>query len=269
MIATELTTLLIARFDAPHATALVLMGSHAQGTATEYSDVDLLRLVPADAVQYDEIHSSIIAGRLVNITDIPPGRIEAFFTEPELASSYVAGLRRGHVLVERSGAYERIRARANGFVWDETLQEKANRWASDALVGWSEEAHKGLQGLRDGSVGRLLEARFGLSWGLGRVMQVQRGVLLRSGNDFYDAVAAAVGVGSRWVALRRIVFAIESADGRAPTLHEQVTAGLRLYVETARLLNPVIMPDDREVISHTVQRIKAALGASALGLGDT
>jgi hypothetical protein len=126
-----------------------------------------------------------------------------------------------------------------------------------------------LQGLRDGSIGRLLGARFGLSWGLSRVMQVQRGVLLQSGNDFYDAVATAVGSDSRWVALRRIVFAIEAADGRVPTLHEQVVAGLRLYVETARLLDAVIATDDREVIAHTVQRIESALGASSLRIGGS
>ena len=52
---------------------------------------------------------------------------------------------------------------------------------------------KGIVGLADNDVGRLLNAHFASSWGLSRIMQVQRGVLLASSNDFYAAVAEAVG----------------------------------------------------------------------------
>ena len=64
-------------------------------------------------------------------------------------------------------------------------------------------------------------------------MQVQRGVLVSSENDSYDGVA--VGRDSRWTRLRRTAFGIEDDGGRAPTLREQVIAGLHLYVETAAL----------------------------------
>jgi hypothetical protein len=62
------------------------------------------------------------------------------------------------------------------------MQARANQQASAMLVGWFEEVHKGLAGLQQNDIGRLLNARHGLSWGLGRVMKVQRGILMSGDN---------------------------------------------------------------------------------------
>jgi hypothetical protein len=107
--------------------------------------------------------------------------------------------------------------------------------------------------------GRLLSSRFASSWGLSRILQIQRGVLVEGGHDFYDAVGNAVGVDSEWVRLRRITFAIPDAHNNAPTLHEQVVAGLQLYIETARLLAPVLRAEDQPLIEQTVELIQNGL----------
>jgi hypothetical protein len=110
--------------------------------------------------------------------------------------------------------------------------------------------------LADNDLGRLLNARFACTWGLSRIMQVQRGVLLASGNDFYESVAEAVGRDSEWQRLRQIAFGISHPDGHPPTLREQVTAGLRLYILTAALLAPALRPEDQPLIAHTVELIR-------------
>lgn len=115
---------------------------------------------------------------------------------------------------------------------------------------------KGIAGLAKNDLGRLLSARFASSWGLSRIMQVQRGVLLASDNDFYEAVAEALGRESEWQRLRQVAFGIAHADGHPPTLREQVVAGLRLYVATAALLAPVLRPEDQSLIMHTVELIR-------------
>jgi len=140
------------------------------------------------------------------------------------------------------------------------MQAKADRYASHEMVGWCEEAHKGLEGLRCGDTGRLLNARFGLSWGLAGVMRVQRGVLSHSDNHFFDDVRAAVGERSRWSALLALAFGVETADTHLFSLHEEVAAGLRLYCETARLLAAVLQPEDQPLIEATVARIEHELG---------
>jgi hypothetical protein len=139
------------------------------------------------------------------------------------------------------------------------MQHKANLWAADEMVGIIEEAHKGLEGLRRNDIGRMLNARFGLSWLLSNIVKVQRGVLFSSDNDIWDAVNRAVGESTRWVRLRRTAFGVEDETGRAVTLREQIVAGLQLYVLTAQALDGALPEEAHAMIRATAARIEAEL----------
>ncbi len=102
-------------------------------------------------------------------------------------------MRSALALLDRDGYFAGIQERARAFAWDQALQARANQRASAMLVGWIEEVHKGLAGLQRNDVGRLLNARHGLSWGLGRVMKVHRGVLMSGDNALYDQLSRAMG----------------------------------------------------------------------------
>jgi Nucleotidyltransferase domain len=248
---------LVQRFDAPGVRAIVLMGSYARGEAGPYSDIDVVRFTGEQEVT--GASSYLFDGRLVVVSNVAPGQVERWFSEPEVVTDTVMGIRRARALLDRDGYFAAIRQRAEAFEWDQAMQERANRRASAALVGWIEEAHKGLAGLQRNDVGRLLQARYGLSWGLSRVMKVQRGVLISGDNAFYDEVARAMAHQPAWMRLNRAAFGIEGEDGRAPSLSEQVQAGLRLYILTAELLAPVLQAEDRPLITHTIELIREAL----------
>ena len=242
------------RFRSPEARAIVLMGSFARGDAGQFSDVDLVRFLRDDTGADPEGKTHIVDGRLVVVSEVTPSSVRNWFTEPEAACECIRGARTGQPLWDPEGYFREIQDRARRFVWDGTLQEKANRWASEKLVGWAEEAHKGLGGLRDGHTGRLLNARFGLSWGLTHVMRVQRGVLLSGDNDSYPEVATEMGADSRWVKLSEGAFGLDGRD-----LEGQVRAGLALYVLTVEMLADALEPGCREVIDHTVGLIESEL----------
>lgn len=233
----------------PGAEAVLLLGSYARGDAGPYSDVDLLRLTGASIAGQ---RSVIWQKKLVNVTDADPATIDAWFSEPEQAVEVVAGLREARVLRDREGTAARLVARAEAFVWTPELQEKANRWASTQLAGWAEEAHKGLAGLRTSDTGRLLNAQFGLSWGLAKTVRVQRGLLSNSDNAFFADLQIAFA-GTR---LLRSLHAVYGLTGLA--LPEQVRAGLELYVLTADLLKPALHDSDRPIIEHTVHLLRQA-----------
>jgi hypothetical protein len=248
---------LIQRFDTPGVHAIVLMGSYARGEAGPYSDIDVVRFTGGTDLPGDG--SYLMDGHLVVVSDVAPEQVERWFSDPELATDSIMGVRSAQALLDRDGYFAGIQARARAFVWDQTMQARANLWASTMLVGWIEEVHKGLAGLQRNDVGRLLNARHGLSWGLSRVMKVQRGILISGDNAFYDAVTQALGQQSEWVRLHRTAFGIESEEDQAPTLSEQVRAGLRLYILTAELLAPVLRTEDRPLITHTTQLIREML----------
>jgi hypothetical protein len=256
-----LASALIERFDGADVKAIVLMGSHARGDAGPYSDVDLVRFISEPGDFRAETHNYLIDQRLVVVNDRGPVEVENWFSAPEEVSNVIGGLRSARPLLDRDQTFARIQARARSFAWDRAMQQKADAWASRQMVGWIEEVHKGLEGLRRNDLGRLLNARHGFSWGLSRVVQVQRGVLLSGDNAFYDELADAVGWDSEWVRLRRITFGIAGENESAPSLREQVTAGLNLYVVTAEMLVGVLRPEDEPLVAETVHLIRQTLSA--------
>ncbi len=246
------------RFDGPGVRALWLKGSFARGDAGPFSDVDIDRLLVDNAKVEPAGGSHLIDGRLVVVNDVRAAEVERWFAEPRQTVNVMLGLRAAKSLIDRDGAFAQIQARAHAFVWDAAMQQRADAWVSAELVGWSEEALKGLTGLQSGPenylVGHLLQARFGLSWGLLRVVQVQRGVLVATENELPGAVMNAVGRESEWARLCRAAFGLEPTGS---TLAESVRAGLRLYVETARLLGEEVQAEDRALVDWTVSRIHA------------
>jgi hypothetical protein len=255
---------LMERFVPAEAAGVLLAGSRARGNAGPYSDVDWVRLanneeeLPGDG-------SHLIAGRLVVVSTLTPAFIERIFSEPPVTCDYMMGLRTAQILLDRAGKLAHLQRRARDFVWDTTMQRTANLWAAEQMVGIIEEAHKGLEGLRRNDVGRLLNARFGMSWVLSTIVKVQRGILLSSDNAQWDEINRAVGDTTPWVRLRRSAFGIEDSTGRTPTLREQVLAGLRLYVMTAKSMESNFPEPQRAAVRATVARIEAELERSGHG----
>ncbi len=245
------------RFDSPGVIALALTGSHARGDAGPFSDVDLVRLVGDDPDPIEGVGSHLIDGRLVVVGDVRPGEVESWFERPEVAVDVIAGLRSARPVLDRVGAFAAVRRRAHAFAWTDELRRRADAWAAGQMVGLIEEVHKGLEGLRRDDPGRLLNARFGLSWSLSRAVQVQRGVLLSGDNGFWAEVEAAVGPRTPWSALRRAAFGVEPPGGVPPSLRGQVTAGLHLYIATAEMFAGVFSPTDADLVAQTVDRIKS------------
>lgn len=239
--------------------ALALTGSYARGEAGPHSDVDVVRFVDGAAPEPAASESVLHDGYLIVVTTVTPLQVESWFSRPEMATQVIAGVRSARALRDREGYFAAIQARAQAFVWDGAMQERANHWAGAKMVGWIEEVHKGLEGLRRHDIGRMLLARFGLTWGLGRIMVVQRGLLLAGDNAFFAALEQEMGPRSAWIRLWRTSFCIEGDDGRAPTLREQVTAGLRLYALTAELLQPVLRTEDAPLIAETSALVQSAL----------
>ncbi len=230
------------------------MGSFARGDAGHFGDVDLVRFLRDETKNSSDSQTHIIGNRLVVVNEATPATVNDWFSQPEIASECIKGVQTAKPLWDAEEYFQEVQVRARCFVWDASMQEKADRWASHELVGWAEEAHKGLEGLRTGHVGRLLNARHGLSWGLANVMRVQRGVLLSGDNESYLEVVTSVGEGTEWAKLSGQVFGLAGQD-----LPNQVRSGLKLYVLTVQMLADNLDPACQDVIDNTVDHIKVGL----------
>ncbi len=243
---------LVQQFLHPQIKAIALLGSFARGDAGTFSDVDLVRFSAANTPNLPDNGSHLINGRLVVVSQVTPQEVKQWFTEPETAVNVIAGVRRGRPLHDPDNYFAHIQQQAHQFIWDDAMQQKANQWASQQMVGWIEEVHKGLEGLQRDDIGRMLNAKHGLTWGMARVLIVQRGILLEGDNAFYEQLLAHMGRQSDWVKWWQAAFGI----GPATTLREQIIAGLKVYVETAVFLQDTLTPGDKSLIQQTVAKIK-------------
>ena len=239
------------RYRSTGVLAIVLMGSFARGDSGPYSDVDIVRFRDSD-LKRESVETHLIDEQFVVVSDVGPAKVSEWFSKPEEATTSIAGLRAARPLWDPNAHFEGIKNRAIAFVWDAEMQDKADAYASEAMVGWIEEAQKGLEGLRRHDIGRMLNARYGLSWGLTKVMRVQRGVLISGDNASYSEVLADIGTESVWAELSRHAFGLTGLP-----LSDQVKAGLRLYVETARMLDDIVREGDRLLVREVIRRINS------------
>ena len=263
--------------------AFALLGSYARGDAGPHSDLDIVRFVDDDKHEADARSFLIGTGEggtrrhenaralhkprhlLVVRSTVTPSQVESWFSEPGQAINIIVGLRDGCALWDPNGMFAAIQQRAKEFRWTPALQERADQLAGKELVGWIEEAHKGLEGLRRNDTGRLLNARFGLSWGLAWVMRLHRGVFATSDNTFFNDVISAVGPETRWAGLLHRAFGIAvGGEDDSLSLREEVTSGLLLYCETFSILKKALPQDDFALIEATVTRIRRELECEVL-----
>ena len=258
--------------------AFALLGSYARGDAGPHSDIDIVRFVGDDKQEAEAKSFLVENGKgetrpneqtpplhsprllLVVRSTVTPSQVESWFTDPGQAVNVIVGLRHGRALWDPNDIFSAIQKRAEEFEWTQTLQQKANQLAGKELVGWIEEAHKGLEGLRRNDTGRMLNARFGLSWGLAWVMRLHRGVFVTSDNTFFSDVISEVGPETRWARLLHRAFGIATGGEDCwPSLREEVTSGLLLYCETFSLLKEALPRNDFPLIEATVTRIRREL----------
>jgi len=243
---------LVGRFTEPAVQAIVLVGSFARGEAGHFSDVDLVRFLAPDSPEDAEARSFIIDDRLVVVSNVLRSQVEEWFTNPVSATECIAGIRAAKPLWDPEDLFSPIQRRAHAFVWDTDMQSKANAFAGEKMVGWVEEVHKGLEGLRRNDIGRMLNARFGLSFGMMKVVRVYLGILIDGDNTFYAQTLERLGNDSEWARLCRASFGIEHREGAPLPLPEQVLAGLQLYILTADLIGNDAGVGHRSIIDRTV-----------------
>lgn len=229
--------------------AIGLFGSHARGDAGRYSDIDIVRVVRGEA---PPPVTHLVGGHFVVVSSVSLARTQDWFLDPVLATEVIGGLRVAQPLLDAEGLLERLIRDAREFVWTEALQARADHFASGMLVDLVEEVQKALEGLRRADVGRLLNGKHGLTWGLLTTMRVQRGVLISGDNGHFNEVIANMSDQSEWPGLANRAFGV----GASTTLQDEVRAGLALYELTAKLLSQAITISHQPLIAEVVHRLR-------------
>lgn len=230
---------LIDEYDTPEVTAFGLSGSFARGEAHGYSDVDLIRYLRGETA--DGYFVRYVDGKLVSVTTVTIAQKRAEMQKPGSAMWVVPALRRMRILLDKDGALAKLQLDAELFEWD---RAEAEAHASDYLAGCAEEAHKLMHGLERGDEGATAYATMGMVISLTHTMAVAHRLLITSENSYFREVGTAVGTNSVWTQQMRLAL----GWGETSTIQARALAALRLFRETARVIEPILRPEDKTVV---------------------
>ena len=249
---------LVARLDNENTIGITLIGSYARDAGGPFSDVDIRCYVRQVPVSEAEIYSMRYQGGY--LVSIYLTRLEDEYTSlrsPQKAIWAVPGLRQSRILLDKDGSIAALQDLAAKFTW-EPLQAAANAYASWNLSGFAEEIHKILSGLSQHNESQTLNAIGGLTYGLPITMLVQRGVLIPTENAFIDLAQDIAGRSSAWTRQFRLAVGLEPLPLEQPAFTGRAVAGMRLYCETAKLLQNILLPEEAAVVNRTIEIIKEA-----------
>lgn len=234
--------------------AIGLTGSHARGDANAHSDVDLwhfVRTLPQDPRAGYRLR--VVGGRLVSVSLRNLAEEAALMREPHTAIAVVPGFRQMRPLHDPQGDLARVIDQAQRFDWEALRAAAADR-AGYELCGNAEEVGKLLSALEQGDEAMGLFWLHAMIFGLLKAATLGLGLAVETENTQVEQLQQIVGADSAWSKALRAALGIPPADAAL-----RVRAGLRLYRETALLLEGRIRPDDQAVVDAALQRIEAAL----------
>lgn len=246
---------LVVEWDDDNTLAISLTGSYARGEAMRYSDLDVWRFVktlPDDPFAEYTLYER--ESHLISVSLKTFAGLRAAMTEPQRALFAVPGVRQMRVLLDKTGELARIIEEAQQFRW-ESLQAQADREASTHLQGLAEEVHKIMNGLAQADDQLTIYGLYGLIINLTHAVALHLGVMMLSENNFFRQTQQAVGMDTAWAHEHRIALGLAVAS---PSMRAR--AGLRLYRETAALLDAIILPEHRPVIEYTFKQITRFVG---------
>ncbi len=247
---------LVAEFDDANTIGFALGGSHVRGEANPYSDVDIARFVAVPPSSDAPRHRMVFrGGHLISLSTKTVAEVRADLCRPQWAIWVAPSISQLHILRDKDGTLAALVSEAQTFQWS-PLQEAANRYASEEIADLAEEAHKIIAALLKGDEQAVLLFIRGLLSGITRLVAVKHGLMLKAEATYFPQVWQAMGEGSAWTRDHRIAIGLEiigSSD--MPPVIGSGLAALRLYCETVRLLQAILLPEHREVADTTVQRI--------------
>lgn len=232
---------LLAASNTPEVVAFGLSGSFARGDATRYSDVDLLRFVRSGEYPAEMRY---VEGILLSLSTRSIEQDRALFSQPAEVIWLIPMLRRMRILRDPGGELAQLQLEAELFDW-QALRPAAEAHASTDLVGYTEELHKVLSALLRQDEAAMAYATIGVVLGMVKIVAVAKGILVNSESLYFREVGTAVGTNSAWSKQLRLALGINEESS---SVYTRTQAALRLYRETIRLLEPVLRPEDHEVI---------------------
>jgi len=243
------------KIDSPDVIGVGIVGSYARGQEAKYSDVDFdIFVTKLPEHEYDRYTLRYWDGKLVSLKFTLIDDELAAFDDPRRAIWAIPGLSGMKIVLDRDGSLGDMQKMAQKFDFS-FLQDQADEFAAEEIMGNAEEVHKILNGLARGHESTVLYATWGLVKNMLEAVAVQRGIMMVSENRYFDLIQESVGRDTKWVSAFRSAWGLDSTSSQ---YQARGVAALRLYRLTAAMFDGLIPERHREVVKNTIRIIKEA-----------
>jgi hypothetical protein len=239
----------------PDVIGVGITGSYARGQESKYSDVDFdIFVSKLPERDYDRYTLRYLDGKLVSLKYALLDDELAALTNPRRAIWAVPGLSGMQIVLDKEGSLTELQKMAQKFDFS-LLQQEADEFAAEEIMGCAEEVHKILSGLARSHESTVLYATWGLVKCMLEAVAVQRGIMIVSENRYFDLIQESVGRDTKWVNAFRTAWGLDSTLSQ---YQWRGAAALTLYRLTAAMFEGLIPEKHREVVKNTLRLIKQA-----------
>jgi len=243
------------KIDSPDVIGVGIVGSFSRGQEAKYSDVDFdifVSKLPEN--EYEKYMLRYWDDKLISLKYMLLDDELAALSNPRQAIWAVPGLSGMQIVLDKDGSLARLRTMAQKFDFS-LLQQDADEFAAEEIMGNAEEVHKILNGLTRGHESTVLFATWGLVKNMLEAIAVQRGIMIVSENRYFDLIQESVGRDTKWVSAFRTAWGLDSTSAQ---YQSRGVAALKLYRLTAAMFDGLIPEHHREVVDTTLRLIKEA-----------
>jgi len=243
------------QIDSPDVVGVGIVGSYSRGQESKFSDVDLdifVDQLPENP--YNRYTLRYWDGKLISLKYTLLDEERSALTNPRRAIWAIPGLRGMKVLLDKDGSMAALQQAAQDFDWS-SLQDAADEFAAEEVMGCAEEVHKILNGLARGHESTVLYATWGLVKNMLEAVAVQKGLMIISENRYLDLIQDSVGRDSKWTRAFRTAWGL---DAGASQYQSRGVAAWVVYRLTAAMFDKLIPEKYRIVVNNTLQLIKDA-----------
>ncbi len=227
---------LVQELDHPDIVGIMLGGSYARGTATEFSDVDLACFwregVKPPLKRFLYRQNRLISIKMTSVTEI-----RQMLKHPQSAMLFVSGTHR--LLLDKDGSVARLLAEIEAFRWED-LQEEVNAQVSLWMMLMAEDVQKVLREFQQENPPGLALVITHLVAELTLLTALHHRTLITGDSTYYRQVQEAAGLDSAWTRAHRIATGLEAGPQGIAPLRARGIAVLHLYRETLVFARPLM-----------------------------
>lgn len=214
------------------AEAVALTGSHARGSPTSASDVDLI--VVGQGPRYlAEVRDGVLVAQAWSTQDEQRRR----FADPGQVGAAVPGWREAVLLHDPHAVGARLKQEALDWTWEE-IGDLCDTWVAEQLVGYVEEVQKLVAAVENGGTLTAAVMRYLLAVRLPPILAVHHRLLYGSENVLWDQVGDVMGAEWQRTQARALSIGGESFE-------QSYVAALRLFRLAFETVESLL--DDRQL----------------------